>query len=66
VAAADSPPEFHEPVDALASALPNARTVLVEGGHIIDPAAPEVVAFVADQVGGSIVRSNRVASFSIR
>jgi esterase len=32
VAAADSPPEFHQPVQALAAALPNARTVLVEGG----------------------------------
>ena len=25
VAAADSPPEFHEPIEALAGALPNAR-----------------------------------------
>jgi pimeloyl-ACP methyl ester carboxylesterase len=46
VAAAGSPPEFHEPVLALNAALPNAETVLVGGGHIIDPAAPEVLAFV--------------------
>jgi pimeloyl-ACP methyl ester carboxylesterase len=46
VAAAGSPPEFHEPVQALNAALPNARTVLVGGDHIIDPAAPEVLAFI--------------------
>lgn len=46
VAAADSPPEFHEPVNALAAALPDARTVLVGGDHIIDPATPEVLAFL--------------------
>jgi esterase len=51
VAAADSPPEFHEPIEAIAAALPNARSVLVEGGHIIDPAAPEVLAFIAETVG---------------
>jgi esterase len=48
VAAADSLPEFHEPIDALAGALLNARTVLVRGGHIIDPAAPEVLAFIGE------------------
>ena len=48
VTAAGSPPEFHEPVEALAAALPDARTVLVEGGHLIDPASPEVVAFVEE------------------
>ena len=47
VAAADSPPEFHEPIEALADALPNARTALVGGGHLIDPAAPEVLAFIS-------------------
>jgi pimeloyl-ACP methyl ester carboxylesterase len=52
VAAADSPPEFREPVDALAAALPNARTALVGGGHLIDPAAPEVVAFIQEMLGG--------------
>jgi esterase len=48
VAAADSPPEFHEPVEALAAALPDARTALVGGGHLIDPAAPEVLAFIEE------------------
>jgi hypothetical protein len=48
VAAADSPQEFHEPIEALAQALPNARTALVGGGHLIDPAAPEVIAFIEE------------------
>ncbi|MGH2994451.1 MAG: alpha/beta fold hydrolase [Solirubrobacterales bacterium] len=48
VTAADSPPEFHEAPEALADALPNARTVLVGGGHLIDPAAPEVIAFIEE------------------
>ncbi len=48
VAAADSPPEFHEPIEALAQALPHGRTALVAGGHLIDPAAPEVIAFIED------------------
>ena len=51
VAAADSPPEFREPVEALAAALPNARTALVGGGHLIDPAAPEVLAFIDEVLG---------------
>jgi esterase len=46
VAAADSPPELHEPIEALAHALPNARIALVGGGHLIDPAAPEVIACI--------------------
>jgi pimeloyl-ACP methyl ester carboxylesterase len=50
VAAATRPPEFHEPIEALAHALPNARTVLVGGGHLIDPAAPEVIAFIEEEL----------------
>jgi pimeloyl-ACP methyl ester carboxylesterase len=48
VAAADSRPELREPTQALASALPDARLVVVDGGHLIDPAAPEVLAFVGE------------------
>jgi esterase len=48
VAAAESPPEFHQPINVFASALPNARTELVGGDHIIDPAAPEVIAFIEE------------------
>ena len=46
VAASDSPPEQREMTDAMEGVLPNARTALVAGGHLIDPAAPEVLAFV--------------------
>jgi esterase len=46
VTAADSPPALREPTEALAAALPNARTVVVAGGHLIDPAGPEILAFV--------------------
>ncbi len=48
VAATDSRPELREPTVALADALPNARTALVSGGHLINPAAPEVQAFIAE------------------
>ena len=50
--AADSPPEFHEAAEALAAAIPGARLALVEGGHLIDPAAAEVLAFI-EELGGS-------------
>lgn len=48
VAAAESPPEQREMTDAMAAVLPNARTALVGGGHLIDPAAPEVLEFVEE------------------
>lgn len=50
VSAASSPAAFRAVSDALASALPGARSVLVEGGHLIDPAGPEVLAFVESVV----------------
>ena len=46
VAATDSPPAGREMTEAMQRALPNARMTLVGGGHLIDPAAPEVLAFV--------------------
>lgn len=48
VAAADSPPALRQPVEPLEGARPNARTALVAGGHLIDPAAPEVLSFVRE------------------
>ena len=48
VAASDSPPEQREMTEAMAGVLPNARTALVGGGHLIDPGAPEVLAFVEE------------------
>jgi len=47
VTASDSRPELREPAEALAAALPNATLVRVGGGHLIDPAGPEVLDFVA-------------------
>ncbi|MGZ5361584.1 MAG: alpha/beta fold hydrolase [Solirubrobacterales bacterium] len=52
VAAADSPQPQRDMSDAMAAALPNARPALVAGGHLIDPAAPEVLAFVEELVEG--------------
>jgi esterase len=48
VAATDSRPELRAPTEAMAGALPNSRTALVSGGHLINPAAPEVLAFIED------------------
>lgn len=50
VAASDSPPEQREMTEAMARALPNSRTALVGGGHLIDPATPEVLAFVEEML----------------
>jgi esterase len=51
VAAASSPPPFRQMTDRLTSALPNARQVVVEGGHLITPADPRVVAFIREVIG---------------
>jgi esterase len=51
VAATDSPPEFREPNEVMADALPNARSVLVGGGHLIDPADAVVLAFLEEVLG---------------
>jgi pimeloyl-ACP methyl ester carboxylesterase len=48
VAASESPPPQREMTEAMAAALPDARTAMVAGGHLIDPAAPEVLAFVEE------------------
>ena len=51
VTATDSRPELRRPSEALAAVLPNAQLVVVEGGHLIDPAAPEVLGFVREVLG---------------
>lgn len=56
VAASDSPPEQREMTEAMAGALPNARMALVAGGHLIDPAAPEVLAFVEEVLASGFNR----------
>ncbi|HEY7705823.1 MAG TPA: alpha/beta hydrolase [Gaiellaceae bacterium] len=51
-----SPPAFTEVTRLTAEAIPSARVEWVEGGHLIDPAHPAVLAFVdevfADRVNG--------------
>jgi pimeloyl-ACP methyl ester carboxylesterase len=51
VAAEDSPESLQHGTDGLARALPQAQTVRVGGGHVIDPAGPEVLAFVSEHLG---------------
>lgn len=53
VAAADSPEEQRDMTRAMAEALPNARTATVEGGHLVNPASPEVLDFVAEVLEGN-------------
>ena len=53
VAAADSRPELREPTEVLAKAIPSARLVVVQGDHMIDPAGPEVLAFVRELLSAS-------------
>lgn len=48
VAATDSRPELREPTEAMAASLPNARTALVSGGHLINPAGPDALTFIKD------------------
>jgi pimeloyl-ACP methyl ester carboxylesterase len=53
VAASDSPEAFRQATEAMAAGMPNARTVLVEGGHLIDPAGPAVLDFIREVLAGS-------------
>jgi esterase len=52
VVASESPPQQRAMTDAMARVLPDARTVLVGGGHLVDPAAQEVLAFVDEVLAG--------------
>lgn len=52
VAASESPPEQRHMTEAMAGVLPNARTELVASGHLIDPAAPAVLAFIEEALDG--------------
>jgi esterase len=47
VAAAASHPAFRRVNERAAALMPDARAVLVEGGHMVDPADPVVLEFVA-------------------
>jgi hypothetical protein len=46
VAAEDSPAPFRAATEALARALPDGRLALAAGGHMVDPAGDDVLAFV--------------------
>jgi esterase len=48
VAGEDSPPAFRRVAARMATAIPNSRTVLVGGGHFIDPGEPDVLKFVGE------------------
>lgn len=48
VAAADSPPAFRNVTEIMQEAIPNARTVLVGGGHLISPAEPAILGFIEE------------------
>jgi esterase len=51
VTAADSPPAFRRANGKAAAAIKGSRTVLVDGGHIVNPADPAVLAFVREVLG---------------
>jgi esterase len=51
VAASDSPPEQRDVTEKMAEVLANARLVYVRGGHLVDPAGPEVLAFIEEVLG---------------
>ena len=48
VAASDSPPEQRDMTERMAEVLTKVRLVRVGGGHLVDPAAPEVLAFIEE------------------
>ncbi|MDQ3962654.1 MAG: hypothetical protein M3277_01870 [Actinomycetota bacterium] len=54
VSSKDSPEPFRRPNEVLADILPNAETVLLAGGHIIDPTDPAIVNFVDRFVGSPV------------
>lgn len=51
VAGEASPPAFRRVTEKMAASIPDARTVIVAGGHFIDPGLPEVLDFVREQLG---------------
>ena len=52
VAASDSPAVFRQEVDAIAAATPHSRTVLVSGGHMVNPSDPAVLEFIQGVISG--------------
>ncbi|MGH3066542.1 MAG: alpha/beta fold hydrolase [Gaiellaceae bacterium] len=54
VTAEGSPEPIRQGSEALARALPQARKAHVGGGHAIDPAGPDVLAFVTDVIAATV------------
>jgi len=52
VAAEDSPAEQREMSEAMAAVIPDAQLTHVEGGHLVNPASPPVLAFIDEVVSG--------------
>jgi len=52
VSGAASPPVFRAVDSVLADLIPGSRHEVVEGGHLIDPASTEVLAFLDGQLAG--------------
>jgi len=50
--ASESPPEQREMTEAMAHVLPDARLLRIGGGHLIDPAHSEVLAFIEEVLAG--------------
>jgi pimeloyl-ACP methyl ester carboxylesterase len=48
VMASDSPAEQRDMTEKMAEALPRARLAATGGGHLVDPAGTEVLAFIED------------------
>lgn len=53
VAGKDSPPAFGDVTNLMAKAMPGARVEWVEGGHLVDPAHPAVLAFIDEALARS-------------
>ncbi|MDP9270074.1 MAG: alpha/beta hydrolase, partial [Chloroflexota bacterium] len=51
VAGEGSPPAFRRVTERMAAAIPNSQSILVGGGHFIDPGEPDVLKFVSEVLG---------------
>lgn len=47
----NSPPALRRVTERLAEAIPNSQTILVGGGHLIDPGEQDILTFVAGVLG---------------
>ena len=54
VVPAEPLPGMTRATERMAAALPNARTVVVPGGHLVDPASPAVLEFVGEVLAAGL------------